>query len=395
VLPRLLTVQVWNIETDRAEDIHNVLLVQHTWAELEGLVRQAFCSRWTAENKGRFALYYLHDLLQPLETRADVSNQQQLEGYLTFLAKPPRDRGLMLFLNVAVIFQASGKPLSPVKAPLIIDTELARTSDSRPAARQRRSPSQHLSPDAPGSPQSPSTPRQAEFRQMVLARDSDGCVRPDVALLQSPPPAIFRCVFCEKLLLPHKRQIEAAHVIPHSADERFELELSNQLLLLIGGLEHFGNGVSACSICHGEFDNGLLWVDVQAADGTQLIHVHESLREVVDFAPLHSKPVRKPAHPEFPFPGAAAWAWRKKWAAAKRERDAEQLRLKLAEMELGSARVLCGCGGGDINKKCRSGPNKSPLCKQCCELTQKVCAPHKHTATGSTASASAASPAST
>ena len=256
----MIPVQVWNIETHAAEEIHNLMLVHRTWPELQLLVQKAFASKWTIENGGKFALYYIVDLGDPLGTRADVSSQAELEAYFSWHANSGRDRFLYLFMNVAVVFQASGKPVSPLKAPLAIDTALARAHDSR-SLHQPRSAS-HLSPENASSPQSPGTPREKEFCQVVLARDSDGCVRPDAARF-GPPACIYRCVFCHKLFLPGKKQIEAAHLVPHALNERLEKELDTRMLLAIGGsIDSLSNGVSACSICHGRFDDGLIWVEL-------------------------------------------------------------------------------------------------------------------------------------
>jgi hypothetical protein len=390
-LPRLVTVQMWNIETHRAEEIHNVLLTKRTWVELQATVKEAFMSRWTEENKGRFALYYIHDLLHPLETRADVGNQEQLDGYLAFLEKPPRDRGLMLFLNVAVIFQASGKPVSPVKPPLAIDTALARSYDGRPD-RQVRS-SSHLSPADVNSPTSPGTPREKEFRQVVLARDSDGCVRPDAARLGAPA-CIYRCVFCHKVFLPGKKQIEAAHVVPHAVSERLGKEVDVPTLLAIGGsIDSLGNGVSACSICHGRFDDGLIWVDMLGDAAPRTIVVHESIRGVdLNISPLHNTLLRTPSDSTFLFPGVVAWRWRKEWAELRRQQAEESVSRQLAELELqGSPQVKCSCARANINKQCRTGAGGTPTCKPCCRESGKSCATHNFAGAVSSASPSAVS----
>ena len=384
--PRLVSIQLWNIDTHRAEEIRNVLLKQRTWEELDGAVKEAFKNRWTTENKGRFALYYLHDLLQPLETRSDVGNQEQLDGYFAFLQHPPRDRGLMLFLNIAVIFQASGKPVSPVKPPLSIDTALARSYDSR----QPRSAS-HLSPDSVTSPQSPGTPREKEFRQVVLARDSDGCVRPDTAKF-GPPACIYRCVFCQKLFLPGKKQIEAAHLVPHAPNERLGKELDTRTLIAIGGsIDSLSNGVSACSICHGRFDDGLIWVEAPDDASPRTIVIHDSIRAVDQHVgPLHNTLLRMPSDATFPFPSVVAWRWRKEWAELKRQQMADSLARQLAELELqGSPQVPCKCGRANINKKCRTGAGSTPTCKPCCKESKKLCVPHGLSGAVDTASASA------
>lgn len=387
----LIPIQMWNIETDRAAEVHNVLLPTRTWPQLESAVREAFKNNWTAENCGKFSLYYITDLSDPVEFREDVSSQAQLDAYLAWRPNSGRQSFLQLFLNVAVIFQASGKPVSPVKPPLTINTAMARAHDASRQVEPRSS--SHLSPDSATSPQSPGTPRQREFRQMVLARDSEGCVRPDAALLQSPPPAIFRCVFCEKLLQPLKKQIEACHVVPHAVGERLGKSLDVEQQLAIGGsTEDIANGVSVCSICHGVFDSGLLWVEVDA-DGTQRIHVHESSRQVAHYAPLHEKRVHMPANPAFPFPGVAAWRWRREWATMQRDHDVAQTERKLAELELqGSPQIPCRCGRANVNKKCRTGTQNTPACKKCCEKSGQVCAPHRLAGVAAAAASSSSPP---
>ncbi len=61
-----------------------MLLTKRTWVELQAKVKEAFMRRWTEENQGRCALYYIHDLVHSLEPRADVGSQEQLGGYLAF-----------------------------------------------------------------------------------------------------------------------------------------------------------------------------------------------------------------------------------------------------------------------------------------------------------------------
>jgi hypothetical protein len=389
--PIMVSVQVWNIETDRAEEIHNVMLPTRTWPELEHRVRETFKTKWTAENRGKFALYYILDLSEPLETRADVGNQEELDAYFAFRTAAGRGWYLQLFLNVAVIFQASGKPASPVKPPLAINTALARAYDGHSVRQPRSSSASHLSPDSASGPPSPGTPREKEFRQVVLARDSDGCVRPDAAKL-GPPACIYRCVFCHKLFLPGKKQIEAAHLIPHAPLERLGKELDVPTLIAIGGsVDSLTNGVSACSICHGRFDDGLVWVEM-ADSATLRIVVHESIRAVdQNIGPLHQTLLRTPPDASFPFPGVVAWRWRKEWAELRRQQAEDAIAKQLAELELhGSPQVPCRCGRANINKKCRTGAGGAATCKPCCRLSNKPCAAHGLTAGAASASGSSA-----
>lgn len=223
---------------------------------------------------------------------------------------------------------------------------------------------------------------------MVLARDSDGCMRPDVALLQSPPPSIFCCVFCETRLQPLPKQIEACHVVPHAERERLGKSLDVQQQLAIGGsVEDIANGVSVCSICHGVFDSGLLWVEGDV-NHTWVIHVHESSMQVAHFRALHKKPVRIPPNPTFPFPGEVAWRWRKEWAEVKREDAAEKAADRLAKLNLG---VVCpgSCGGKARNKSCKNG-----LCKSCCEQSNTSCSTHPRVSRVTTNAAASSSGAS-
>jgi len=373
--PILVMVQIWNIESHRAEEMHGVMLRHRTWVELEREVRETFRHHWTAENQGRFALYYIHDLSEPVLSRSKVQSQEQLDAYFAFRAQSRRDSFLQLFLHVVVIFHADGKPVSPVKAPLSIDTALARTYDGR-GARYSRSAS-HLSPDD-ASPTSPGTPREKEFRQVVLARDSDGCVRPDAAKL-CPPACIYRCVFCHQLFLPGKKQIEAAHLIPHAPNERLGKELDMPTLIAIGGsVDSLTNGVSACSICHGRFDDGLMWVEMADDTAPRTVVVDASIRGVDQHVgPLHNTLLRTPPDATFPFPGVVAWRWRKEWAQLKRQQAAESVAKQLAELELhGSPQLPCRCGRANINKKCRTGADGTPTCKPCCRETGKPCTAH-------------------
>ena len=375
----MLPVQVWNIVLGVAEELRTVPLHSRTWAELESSVRQRFADKLNDENHHRFTLYYILDLTEPHESRTPVSNQEELAAYLQWRCSGERQLAHQLFFHVAVIFQASGKPKSPERAPLSIDTALARASVGVGAARKAASRS-HLSPEDAGSPQSPSTPRRKEFRQMVLARDSEGQVRPDDAKKQVPLPIIFCCVFCEQLYQPLPKQIDACHVIPH-ADQQGKAVTVAHLLGIGGSLEDIGNGVSVCSICHGVFDSGLLWVEVDAT-GVQRIFVHEDSRAVEHFRPLHDKLVRLPSDPSFTFPGAVAWLWRKEWALLKRQALRDQLVDAELAQSMGDAslqepqtpKVPCSCGlaGEFQNQLC---PNK--LCKACCGLVGG-CAQCKH-----------------
>jgi hypothetical protein len=376
-------VQVWNIDTDSAEELCNVMLPRRSWAELESGVREAFKVHWTAANEGKFALYYITELSQPVLSKVKVSSQPELDVYLAFRASSQR-LYTQLFLHVAIIFQANGKPVSPVKPPLTINTALARAAD-RGVVRQASRSTSHLSPDdvgSPLSPHSPGTPREKEFRQVVLARDSDGCVRPDVAKLRpSVEQRIFRCVFCQESFMPLRKQVEAAHVVPHADYERLGVPVPLLLQLLLGGgFECVANGISACSTCHGQFDDGLMWVEV-AADASLSIAVDETIRTVAKIGVLHGRPVRLPHDVALhsAFPCALAWRWRKEWAACKRQHDADVLAKKLEALEVkGIPKVPCRCGRGVVRKTCDTGPDQSPLCKQCCLSTGTACKSHQH-----------------
>ena len=379
-------VQVWNIETNRAEEMHGVMLRQRTWKELEDGVRNTFRHLWTTENQSRFALYYIYDLSDPVLSRLKVESQEQLDAYFAFRADTRRDSHLHLYLHIAVIFQASGKPVSPLKPPLSINTALARAHDIGTTHS-----SSHLSPNSASSPQSPGTPREKEFRQVVLARDSEGCVRPDAAKL-GPPACIYRCVFCHKLFLPGKKQIEAAHVIPHAPNERLGKEFDTPTLVAIGGsIDSLTNGVSVCSICHGSFDDGLMWVERVNSTSVMTVVVDASIRTVDQHAgPLHNTVLRTPTDARFPFPGEEAWQWRKEWAELRRQQQAASIARKLAELDLqGSPQLLCRCGRANINKKCRTGAGGTPSCKQCCREASKTCAAHGLVGDSSAANSSA------
>jgi hypothetical protein len=360
----MIPIQVWNIETDRAEELHNIMLPNRKWSQLESGVREAFKDKWTPENRGKFALYYITDLSEPLLSRANVSNQAELDAYLVWHSDSGRHSFLQLFLNVAIIFQASGKPVSPLKPPLSIDTAIARSQDTFHQPRF----SSHLSPDSATSPQSPGTPREKEFRQVVLARDSDGNVRPDEASLAAPV-SIFRCVFCKAAKLPNL--VKGAHVVPHSERERLGKVLDNPTLLRIGGVESLSNGVSVCNDCHEEFDAGLMWVE-QANDATPpTIHVHDSIRSVqLSIGQLHEHTLRRPCDTSFPFPSALAFLWRKEWAVLKRDKSADKTAEKLAKLGLGGD-CPGSCGGKPKNKACKNG-----LCKGCCDKTITGCSVH-------------------
>ena len=377
----MVSVQVWNIEANRAEEMHGVMLRSRTWPELESCVREAFYHHWTPENQGRFALYYIHDLSDPLLSRSKVESQEQLDAYFAFRAETRRDSFLQLYLHVAVIFQASGKPASPAKPPLAIDTALARSFDSRPD-RQPHSAS-HLSPDSASSPPSPGTPREKEFRQVVLARDSDGNVRPDIAALAAPA-AIFRCVFCEGHFVWNL--VKGAHVVPHSERERLGKALDVPTLLRIGGVESLNNGVSACNNCHEEFDSGLMWIEQANNSELPTIHVHESIRSVqLSIGQLHGRSLRRPSDPSFPFPSALAFQWRKEWATLKRDKSAAKVVEKLARLGLGGD-CPGSCGGKPKNKACKNG-----LCKPCCDQTVNGCGVHPLAARASPAASAAVS----
>jgi len=67
------------------------------------------------------------------------------------------------------------------------------------------------------------------------------------------------CVFCSVHF--EDDELQAAHVIPHSVSERLGLDVSFELLSLIGHFESSHNAVAACSNCHMAFDHGLMWLE--------------------------------------------------------------------------------------------------------------------------------------
>jgi hypothetical protein len=381
----MVPVQVWNIETDRAEEWRSLVLPRPLlWSQLEAAVRGEFDARWTPANQGRFSLYYIYDVFDPVLSRTKVGNQEQLDAYLAFRADTKRDAHTQLFLHVAVILQADGKPVSPVKPPLSINTAMARAQEHGASAS-----ASHLSPpDSACSPQSPGTPREKEFRQVVLQRDSDGCVRPDTPARSMA--SIYRCVFCAGSFLPLPKQIEAAHVVPHAERERLQKALDGETLLRIGGgLEVLTNGVSACSVCHGIFDAGLMWVEQADDAATRTICVDASIRDVQrSIGQLHGRRLLVPSDASFPFPGCVAWRWRAEWAQLKRADAADKVADKLAKLALGGPTPCSGrCGGAKTrNQSCKNG-----WCKACCDLTPDGCTVHPLSQRRCNAAAAAAS----
>jgi hypothetical protein len=381
-----LCIQTWDVEASAAGDMKIVHLQRRTWAALEEQVQQQFSERLAGAPGRLFALYYIHDPSSPLLSRSKVHDQSTLEEYISFRFASVRNNFLNLYLHVAVLLNpATRKPVSPVKPPLSIDTALARAQEAHIGVQQAASPrssSSHLSPDSVTSPLSPGSPREKEFRQVVLARDSDGNVRPDEAVLQAPA-AVFRCVFCADAFLP--KLIKGAHVVPHSERERLGLDLEVTTLLRIGGVESLSNGLSACNNCHEEFDEGLVWVEQDSHSTPPTIFVRESIRAVqLSIGRLHGQPLRRPADASFPFPSALAFQWRKQWAALKREKTAESVADKLAQLAVGGTCSVCTERA--LNKACKKNPK---LCAQCCR-SAGGCSVHRLQAAGSSAAATAA-----
>lgn len=349
---------MWDVEASVGVEMKIVHLQRRTWAVLVEQVQQQFSERLARAPDGLFALYYIHDPSSPLLSRSKVHDQSTLDEYIAFRFASVRNNFLNLYLHVAVLLNpVTGKPVSPVKPPLSIHTALARAQEFESGAVASSS---HLSPDSAGSPQSPGTPREKEFRQVVLARDSDGNVRPDVASLAAPA-AVFRCVFCARAFVWNL--VKGAHVVPHSGRERLGLELEVATLLRIGGVESLSNGVSSCNDCHEVFDAGLMWVEQESDAIPPTIFVHDSIRGVqLSIGRLHDQPLRRPADGTFPFPTALAFQWRKQWAELKRGRAADKVAEKLAKLALGGA-CTGSCGGKPFNKACKRRPQ---MCKPCC-----------------------------
>lgn len=378
---------MWNVERDVAESMRPVTLRVCTWAELESGVRQTFADLLNDKNRSLFALYYIVDPDEPVVSRKKVGNQQQLETHMRWRSTCGLDTGMQLFFHVSNSFQG-GKPRSPEKPPLFINTALARASGG--IAQDGPDSAHPVSPCSADSQGSRAMPRQKEFRQMVLARDSDHHLRPEHAI-KIRPPLLYRCVFCKKLLPALDHLIQACHVIPHSEKKRLGKEVSMEHMLAVGGfLECILNGVSLCALCHVTFDSGLMWVDVEQ-DGALRIFVHEDWRDVPDFQPKHGQLVQR-TDPRFAFPAAVAWQWHKEWAAIKRNCATDsELAQSMDDASLQDSRntlVPCDCKKGFRDRAC-----VRLTCKSCCleTKTKVVCKASGHRAEGTPTSASSSS----
>lgn len=89
------------------------------WMDFESKVRESFSSSLNDATEQQFSLYFIADLSNPLESRADVRSQEELEQYLHW--RTERSSDTQLFLQVSDAFQSGQrKPTSPMRPPPII-----------------------------------------------------------------------------------------------------------------------------------------------------------------------------------------------------------------------------------------------------------------------------------
>jgi hypothetical protein len=301
-----------------SEEVHNVRLSSSAAGieSMEPAVRLAF----NVPVEQACKVYYLTDRQRPRQTKQKVHDAESWRGFWALRTSSAEHIGLHLHVT------PRASPGSREKEPswLKIDTGRKRAN-----MRQGSTPSSAALDAAAtpsGNPGDVQTLRSPLLRDSTLYRDFDEAEN------------LSYCVFCH-VCYDADALLKTAQLIPRAVSERFGLEVSQDLLAMIGGYyETTLNAVTACRLCHPLFDNGLLWLDSPAAASavaaassaaaasallpisSLVLHIDASLR--CDFCKsLGGVSLRLPglARAHLPFPPLAAWEWRARWASLKRQ----------------------------------------------------------------------------
>ena len=219
------------------------------------------------------------------------------------------------------------------------------------------------------------TPRSPLLQDATLLRDFDAEKR------------LSYCVFCGERY--DATVLEAAHLIPDSASERYDLGVPDYLLGVIGG--HFEttlNAVTACNNCHALFDDGFLWAEPvsspvaagsapatagaatlpwQSVQAGELILQVDASQRSDHSRSLRGRRLLLPSGERalLPFPVAPVWEWRRQWAP-RRSED------RLAR-QMGKLGVSGPCEREDAclsNSRQRNENCARRMCLQCCLAAQ-------------------------
>ncbi|MDR3742305.1 MAG: HNH endonuclease signature motif containing protein [Terracidiphilus sp.] len=329
-------------------------------ASLEPAVRAAF----NVPGDKACKMYYLTDPQRPRQSRQRVHDEQ---SWRDFWSRFELCRGL-LGLHLHVMPRAA--PGFPDKEPswLKIDTGVKRANHRAGGTPSSAAFAATTTPS--GSPGDVQTPRSPLLRDSTLHRDFD------------EEKDLSYCVFCG-ICYDAGAQLEAAHLIPNAVSERFELEVSEDLLGRIGGYyETTLNAVAACRLCHPLFDDGLLWLEAAGAASSVAAASPTAAATPVQLLPPsslvlrvdssqksdHSKSLAGrslrlpgPTRAHLPFPPAAAWEWRSRWAPLKRQDEMAKQMGQLGVSGPCEAKEQCCSKKKQRNKNCARR-----MCEPCC-----------------------------
>lgn len=347
------------------DDVRNVELVPSgSFLQIEPAVRQAFGIADDFVCK----IYFCTDMQRPRQTRVKVDNPRSWQQFWALSQGRAEHSGLVLHVAPRAV------PGSPEKEPhwLKIDTSIGERSSVR-------RPGNTASSSAASNVGEVQTPRSPLLRDATLHRDFD------------PVQQLSYCVFCGVCRDPG--QLQAAHLIPNSVAERYGLDVSEDLLGVIGGYyETTLNAVSACTLCHPLFDGGVLWAEPAAAGsvssassvasstasaslpwqtvrGSDLVlRVDASLRSDHSKS-LSGRRLRLPGGANgqtslLPFPVAPVWEWRRRWAPLRSEDALAEEMGKLGVSGPCDRKNACMSSTRQRNKNCTRR-----MCLQCCQAT--------------------------
>ena len=194
------------------------------------------------------------------------------------------------------------------------------------------------------------------------------------------------CVFCTECL--DDSQLQVVQVIPHAWNERYGLNVSDALLVVIAAsYECMLNAVVACTSCHHFFDQGCFWAEpasspagaapALAIAGEDLLpwrtvqvpalrlRVDAATRGGMPLTRLQGRQLRLPgAETAHLFPAAPVWEWRRRWAVCR----VADLQAK----DLGQVGVPGPCDTGASCSKVRDKDCIRRLCKKCCLASRKA-----------------------
>ena len=338
-------------------------------ASLEPAVRAAF----NVPADQACKIYYLTDPQRPRQTKQKVHDAESWREFWSLRSASAEHVGLHLHVT------PRATPGSPDKEPtwLKIDTGVKRAHPRQGGTPSSAALATAASPS--GSPGDVQTPRSPLLRDSTLHRDFD------------EEKDLSYCVFCG-ICYDAGAQLEAAHLIPTAVSERFDLEVSEDLLGMIGGYyETTLNAVAACRLCHPLFDDGLLWLESTAAASSMaasstaaavmpltapslVMHVDASQKSDHSKS-LVGRSLRLPGstRAHLPFPPAAVWEWRTRWAPLKRQDELAKAMGRLGVSGPCESKDACRSKKKQRNKNCarrmcdpccRAAPPDTILCKE-------------------------------